>query len=119
MYVPPSHIPPPPLLPLPTSYPSPAEASASSPLSSALSPTESDGIPHSATTSVQARPNAAQNPLLRHAITCGSLGPGEIKQHRKCSRVSPYQLLKLEEYRPTSARRRDIARDLGMDECQT
>ena len=68
---------------------------------------------------MQARPNAAQNTLLRHAISCGSLGPGEIKQRRKRSRVNPDQLLKLEEYRPTSARRRDIARELGMDECQT
>ena len=73
---------------------------------------------------MQARPNAAQNPLLRHAIACGSLGPGEIKQRRKRSRVNPDQLLKLEEYfaadnSPTSARRRDIARELGMDERQT
>ena len=73
---------------------------------------------------MQARPDAAQNPLLRRAISCGSLGPGEIKQRRKRSRVNPDQLLKLEEYfaadnSPTSARRRDIARELGMDERQT
>ena len=68
---------------------------------------------------MQARPNAAQNPLLRHAISCSSLGPSEIKQRRKRSRVNPDQLLKLEEYCPTLARCRDIARELGMDERQT
>ncbi|KAH9902547.1 hypothetical protein C8Q73DRAFT_634116 [Cubamyces lactineus] len=46
------------------------------------------------------------------------------KQRRKRSRTTPEQLARLEEYfaadqSPTSARRRDIARELGLDERQT
>ena len=127
MYVPPSDIPPPPLLSLPASHPSPAEASVSSPLSSVLCP-----LPHQLrwNTTLDHRKHASQTRChpepspLPHAISCGSLGPIEIKQHRKPSCANPGQLLKLEECfaadnSPTSACCRDIARELGMDERQT
>ncbi|KAH9945489.1 homeobox-domain-containing protein [Epithele typhae] len=105
----------------PFSLPAVRESSAScasSPISSALSPTQSD-----ISTLASDKPDASQNPILRRAISCGAL-PAEVKQRRKRSRVSPEQLIKLEEYfavdnSPTSARRRDIARELGMDERQT
>ncbi|KAI0671964.1 hypothetical protein C8Q78DRAFT_972559 [Trametes maxima] len=62
-------------------------------------------------------------PTLRRAISLSSLAAGG-KQRRKRSRTTPEQLAKLEEYfaadqSPTSARRRDIARELGLDERQT
>ncbi|KAI0709872.1 hypothetical protein C8Q76DRAFT_624997, partial [Earliella scabrosa] len=68
-------------------------------------------------------PDKAENPILRRAISCSSLTV-EVKQRRKRSRVSPEQLAKLEHYfaadnSPTSARRKEIARELGMDERQT
>ena len=96
------------------------ESAASSPVSTALSPTESDITPNSAT-----MPDKAENPILRRAISCSSLGVGaEVKQRRKRSRVTPEQLAKLEQYfasdnSPTSVKRKDIARELGMDERQT
>ena len=98
-----------------------SESAASSPLSAALSPSQSDYAPSA---SVPDKPDTSQNPLLRRAISCGSLAPGEVKQRRKRSRVNSEQLMKLEEFfaadnSPTSARRRDIARELGMDERQT
>ncbi|KAI0774979.1 homeobox-domain-containing protein [Trametes elegans] len=56
-------------------------------------------------------------------MSLSSLAVG-VKQRRKRSRTTPEQLAKLEEYfamdqSPTSARRRDIARELGLDERQT
>ncbi|KAI0788048.1 hypothetical protein C8Q74DRAFT_1216543 [Fomes fomentarius] len=97
------------------------ESAASSP-STALSPTESDIAPNSATI-----PDKAENPIIRRAISCSSLNVGgavAVKQRRKRSRVNPEQLAKLEQYfatdnSPTSARRREIAQELGMDERQT
>ena len=96
-----------------------AKSGASSPLSAALSPTDSDVAPASATV-----PDKAQNPIIRRAISCSSLTAGEVKQRRKRSRVNPEQLVKLEEFfaadnSPTSARRKEIAQLLGMDERQT
>ncbi|TBU22251.1 hypothetical protein BD311DRAFT_155650 [Dichomitus squalens] len=101
------------------------DSAASSPLSSALSPqsaispTPSDAAPQSSNASAK-----TGNPIIRRAISCGSLPVAEGKQRRKRSRVTPEQLAKLEELfamdnSPTSARRKDIARQLGMDERQT
>ena len=62
-------------------------------------------------------------PTLRRAMSMSSLAVNG-KQRRKRSRTTPEQLARLEEYfaadqSPTSARRRDIARELGLDERQT
>lgn len=56
-------------------------------------------------------------------MSLSSLAAGG-KQRRKRSRTTQEQLAKLEEYfaadqSPTSARRRDIAQELGLDERQT
>ncbi|KAI0636183.1 hypothetical protein C8Q77DRAFT_1155895 [Trametes polyzona] len=56
-------------------------------------------------------------------MSLSSLAAGG-KQRRKRSRTTPEQLAKLEEYfaadqSPTSSRRREIARELGLDERQT
>ncbi|KAI0714401.1 hypothetical protein C8T65DRAFT_738653 [Cerioporus squamosus] len=102
-----------------------SESVASSPsISSALSPTDSDVAPPATSASGASKP---QNPIIRRAISCSALGGPEAraaKQRRKRSRVNPEQLLKLEEFfaadnSPTSARRKDIAQQLGMDERQT
>ena len=101
------------------------ESAASSPQSSALSPPQSALSP---TQSDAASPSSnilenRDNPVIRKAISCSSL-TSDVKQRRKRSRVTPEQLAKLEEFfasdnSPTSARRRDIARLLAMDERQT
>lgn len=100
------------------------ESAASSPRSSALSPPQSALSPtQSDAASPSNVPEKRDNPVIRKAISCSSLS-SEVKQRRKRSRVTPEQLAKLEEYfasdnSPTSARRRDIARQLAMDERQT
>ncbi|CDO74355.1 hypothetical protein BN946_scf184355.g3 [Trametes cinnabarina] len=90
----------------------------SSPLSAALSPACSE-----VGSLGDASEELAIPPTLRRAMSLSSLAAG-AKQRRKRSRTTPEQLVKLEEYfladqSPTSARRRDIARELGLDERQT
>lgn len=69
------------------------------------------------------QPGDAIPPSLRRTMSLSSLVAGG-KQRRKRSRTTQEQLAKLEEYfaadqSPTSARRRDIAQELGLDERQT
>ncbi|KAM5544584.1 hypothetical protein V8D89_001482 [Ganoderma adspersum] len=102
----------------PESAASSPQSSALSPPQSALSPTQSDAASPSSNI-----PENRDNPVIRKAISCSSL-TSDVKQRRKRSRVTPEQLAKLEEFfasdnSPTSARRRDIARLLAMDERQT
>ncbi|KAI9001531.1 hypothetical protein BD414DRAFT_36865 [Trametes punicea] len=97
----------------------PISPSASSPLSAALSPACSDV----GSLVEGADQNQPIHPTLRRAMSLSSLAAGG-KQRRKRSRTTPEQLARLEEYfaadqSPTSARRRDIARELGLDERQT
>lgn len=95
-------------------------SSASSPLYAAHSPACSD------TSSLAHDPDGLENlipPVLRKAVSLSALVAGG-KQRRKRSRTTPEQLEKLEEYfaadqSPTAARRREIARELGLDERQT
>ena len=95
------------------------------PLSSVLSPTDSDGIPHSTTANMQARPDAAENPVLhRTPSPAAPLAQARSSSAANALVSTPGQLLKLKECvaadnRPTSACCRDIARELGMDERQT
>ncbi|KAL7279370.1 hypothetical protein ACG7TL_007211 [Trametes sanguinea] len=108
-------------LPPPSGMAAPLDTPAScvsSPLSAALSPAGSE---------VGSLGDASEQhpipPTLRRAMSLSSLAAG-VKQRRKRSRTTPEQLAKLEEYfladqSPTSARRRDIARELGLDERQT
>ncbi|KAI0366328.1 homeobox-domain-containing protein [Pilatotrama ljubarskyi] len=91
-----------------------------SPLSAGLSPACSDVV-----SSVEGGENEGESspPTLRRAMSLSAL-TAEAKQRRKRSRTTPEQLAKLEEYfaadqSPTSARRREIARELGLDERQT
>ncbi|KAI0833732.1 homeobox-domain-containing protein [Trametes gibbosa] len=97
-----------------------SHSSASSPPYAAHSPTCSD------TSSLTHDPERLEDlipPILRKAVSLSALAAGG-KQRRKRSRTTPEQLEKLEEFfaadqSPTAARRRDIARELGLDERQT
>ncbi|KAI0350050.1 homeobox-domain-containing protein [Trametes cingulata] len=103
-----------------TASPDTHTSHALSPLSTVLSPACSD-----VDLSVDAA-ESGREPIpatLRRAMSLSAL-TAEAKQRRKRSRTTPEQLAKLEEYfavdqSPTSARRRDIARELGLDERQT